>query len=318
MLDHLPEATPRQSAEVRQRLDRVRGKLEKTRAEAFVQGSRVTLEKGTYRLSELFAEIEKQTGNKIIDYREEFGQDAPELELKIGFDKALFWEAIDELLDRAALTVYPYAEQAALAVVASTTPQAPRLHHASYAGAFRIEATQLIAERDLRDVNKRSLNVEIEAAWEPRLSPIALQQPLEELKATDSQGGSLTADPDNANLEATINRGTIATTLRIPFTPPSRAVPSISIRGKMSVLLPGRIETFRYDNLAKARLTEQTKAGVTVTLDQIRKNNDVWEARLRVRFANDAGRAGIASGMDLRQRGLSGRCRGKTPRSRWL
>jgi hypothetical protein len=35
------------------------------------------------------------------------------------------------------------------------------------------------------------------------------------------------------------------------------------------------------DNVAKV---EQRKAGVTVIIDQVRKNNEIWEVRTRVRF----------------------------------
>jgi len=48
--------------------------------------------------------------------------------------------------------------------------------------------------------------------------------------------------------------------------------------------LPGRVETFEFDNLPDAKNVEQTRAGVTVIVDQVRKNVDVDEVRLTVRF----------------------------------
>ena len=53
-------------------------------------------------------------------------------------------------------------------------------------------------------------------------------------------------------------------------------------------MVPGKIETFRFSDLLAAKNVEKRIAGVTVTLEQVRKNNDLWEVRIRVRF-DDAG-----------------------------
>ena len=53
-------------------------------------------------------------------------------------------------------------------------------------------------------------------------------------------------------------------------------------------MAPGKIETFSFRDLLAAKNVVQRIAGVTVTLEQVRKNNDLWEAHVRVRF-DDAG-----------------------------
>ena len=55
-------------------------------------------------------------------------------------------------------------------------------------------------------------------------------------------------------------------------------------------MIPGRIETFRFTKLAGAKNVEQRIAGVTVTLEEVRKNNEAWEVRMLARF-DDAGDA---------------------------
>ena len=55
-------------------------------------------------------------------------------------------------------------------------------------------------------------------------------------------------------------------------------------------MIPGRIETFRFTKLAGAKDVQQRIAGVTVTLEEVRKNNEAWEVRMLVRF-DDAGDA---------------------------
>jgi hypothetical protein len=49
-------------------------------------------------------------------------------------------------------------------------------------------------------------------------------------------------------------------------------------------MIPGRTETFAFDNLLDARNVEKRTAGVTVILDRVRKNNELYEVRVVVRF----------------------------------
>ena len=61
-------------------------------------------------------------------------------------------------------------------------------------------------------------------------------------------------------------------------------------KGSLQAMVPGKIETFRFADLLTAKNVEKRIAGVTVTLEQVRKNNDLWEVRMRARF-DDAGKS---------------------------
>jgi hypothetical protein len=61
------------------------------------------------------------------------------------------------------------------------------------------------------------------------------------------------------------------------------------LKGKLTALLPGKVETFRFGDLEGAEQVEQRVAGVTVVLQQVRKNRSVWEIRLKVRFDEAGG-----------------------------
>ena len=117
ILDLLPQPGPRVSAEVRQRLGRIRQKLQQQAAEAAARSSTITLQADAMPLSNVLAAFQRQSGNKIADCREKFGQPAADPKLKVRFDKTPFWLALDRLLDQAGLTVYPFSEQAAIDVV---------------------------------------------------------------------------------------------------------------------------------------------------------------------------------------------------------
>jgi hypothetical protein len=289
VLDLLPEPTDRTSAEEKQRLAQVRNKLQRAQAESSVQATTVTLN-GEMLLSEALAAIEKQTGNVMIDHREQFGQQAGDPRIKLEIEKAPFWQAIDILADKAGLTVYPYADQDGVAFVSLGEGEIPRLKRtASYAGAFRLEAMELLAKRNLRMSEDQRLQVTLELAWEPRLDPITIQQDLADVKAVDEQGNEVALAVDEGLREASITPGELATELTLPFILPDRNVKQIaSIQGKLLAMVPSRMETFKFADLT-GRSNEQRKAGVVVVLDQVRKNNDVWEIRVLVRFDKTSG-----------------------------
>lgn len=306
VLDLLPEETDRMPAEVRQRLARVRRKLQQLASDAAADASTITLAARSMPLSVVLAAFEQQSGNAIVDYRRKFGQPMPDMELKIDFERTPFWPALDRVLDQAGLTVYPFAERRAIGVVAKMGGKhTARFGRACYSGPFRFEATGIVARRDLLEQDGRSLIVTVETAWEPRLRPIILLQRMADVTAVDRRGRPLPVADPRAQLETSPSGAASAMKLNLAFAPPSDDVRQIaSLKGKLIATLPGRIETFRFRNLSAAKNDKHRIAGVTVTLEQVRKTThkaaavgrapntaaETWEARIRVRF-DDAGDA---------------------------
>ncbi|MBN1590920.1 MAG: hypothetical protein JW888_15510, partial [Pirellulales bacterium] len=114
ILSLLPSPETRLSAEVEQRLARVRQKLEQQLAAAAVEASHVTLNNPHIKLSRLLIQIERQTGNRVIDARRQFGQQPSDPELAVDFDKTPFWKAVDRVLEQTGLTVYPFGPDRAV------------------------------------------------------------------------------------------------------------------------------------------------------------------------------------------------------------
>lgn len=289
VLQLLPNDTDRQSAELAQRLARVRNQLQRQRDREFTDATTVTLQ-GEMPLSEALAQIQKQTGNSVQDYRDQFGQDADDPMLNLQLNKVSFWHAIDEILDQAALTTYPYADQQGLALVALDDPDALRLRNADYAGAFRIEGTRLVADRDLREPRKHTLMLTLEVQWEPRLRPIAIVQAMEDVQATDDTGSEVDVALQEATFETPLTPGVSASELQVPLFPPSEKATVIeSLSGRLTALLPGGEETFEFDHLEQAQNAEQRRGGAVVTVERTRKNNELWEVRMIVRYDDPAG-----------------------------
>jgi hypothetical protein len=125
----------------------------------------------------------------------------------------------------------------------------------------------------------------IEAAWEPRLKPIVLTQRLADVQAVDDRAGALKVESDEAEMEVPVDGLKSAVELILPFALPPRAAKEIArVKGKITALIPGRIELFSFDDLLKAKNVERRQAGVSVTLEQVRQNNEAWEVFIRVRF----------------------------------
>jgi hypothetical protein len=291
ILDLLPKysnQTPAAEAQRRETIARIRERLQRQLAEQSMRASTVTLH-GARSLADALAEISRQTGNKLKDVRQQMGQEISNPQVTANFDKTPFWQALDQTLDQAGLTVYPYAGKDELGIMARAESALPRSSRASYAGPLQFEATRLDATRDLRVRDSASLKILMEISWEPRLRPITLQQPLADIRAVDDQGNDIPVAETEGQLERAVDPTGTATEFQLPLVAPPRSAKAIaSLRGKIRALLPGKIEAFEFSDLKNAKKVEQHRAGVTVVLDEVRQEGDTWEVRIRARFDNAA------------------------------
>ncbi len=291
VLEFLPPASDRLPAEVQQRLSRIRQRLQQAAAGAVADASNITLYAQSLPLSEILAAFQQQSGNAIVDYRRQFGQPITNPQLTIRFDKSPFWPALDRLLDQARLALYPYAQPGAVGIVAASAKRVARVGRASYSGPFRFEAVRTVARRDPREADGGSLVVTLEAAWEPRLKIICLLHRMADIQAVDERGNPLPVADRDAQPEVPTSGEVPTLKLDIPMRLPPRNVQQIArLRGKLWATISGKIETFRFAKLGEAKNVEQRIAGVTVILEEVRKNGQAWEFRMRTRF-DDAGDA---------------------------
>ena len=104
------------------------------------------------------------------------------------------------------------------------------------------------------------------------------------------RGGNLTVSQPKAMLDVEVPNGTQAAEITLPFDLPPREVKKIaSIKGKLHALVPGRQVKFRFDDLANAAGKTQHQGGVQVTVDDVRKNNAVWEVHMQFALDEDNG-----------------------------
>jgi hypothetical protein len=298
VLEFLPLPKEDLSAEVRLRTDRIRRSLQRAAANAVADASTISLQADAMPLSKILSAFQSQSGNVIVDFRRQFGQTADDPKLPVHCDKTPFWPALDRVLDRAGLAMYPYAKPKAIGVVAAlgdknSTP----LGRASYSGPFRIEPIAIVARRSLGRADG-TLVVTLEVVWEPRLQVITLMQRMADVQTIDDRGNPMPAADIKSQPEIPIGGQTPAVKLDLPFRLPPREAKAIAnLKGKLLATLGGKTETFRFRNLADAKNIEQRIAGVALALERVdkaatggRAEGSALQIRLHVRYdhAGDA------------------------------
>jgi hypothetical protein len=239
-------------------------------------------------LSRVLEQIQDQTGNSVLDLRGEDGGEVADPRIKVEFKDTPFWQALDDVLDQANLSVDTVSSDQAVALVARQGGP-NRKQRSSYSGAFRFEPGAVTAQRDLRS-DAHTLRVEYEVCWEPRLLPVAIYQAGGDITATDDSGQQVEVTDSEQQLEVPVNPGMTSAELPLLLSPPARKIEKLSsIKGKLTALIPGGIETFRFENVAAGKTPEIRKGAVVVGVDELQRNNDLWELRMHLRFDNAQG-----------------------------
>ena len=276
VLDRLPEAAD--SAEVRQRLQRVVKTLQLQASRNATVASRVDLQ-GKMSLATALKSLQQQTGNRI----EARGQlDAP---VQLDLQQVIFWQALDRLLDQVQMNVDPFLGGRTALVLTSRPPEEQsRQKSASYGGIFRFEPLRVEASRHLRNPKIRGLKVALQVAWEPRVTPIFLSVPAARLKVLDDQGKPLAVDNLRGVSSAAIEGDRTAVELTLPLQLPSRQSRKIaSLQGELETLLPGKPQRFEFARLqSKNQLLK--KAGVSVILLQVDQQKEELVVQVKVAY----------------------------------
>ena len=99
----------------------------KVAVEATTKTALVSLS-GEMPVSKAIAELSKQSGNPLVDYREKLNQEVRDPMIKVELKDVPFWQAFDTVLDAAGLSVYDFDEEkGALAYVARGDGAVPRV-----------------------------------------------------------------------------------------------------------------------------------------------------------------------------------------------
>ena len=245
--------------------------------------TRISLNLTDAALADALTGFERQTGNRVIDARAESGDNPPPKRVSLKIDDEPFWSALDELLDAAQMSPYPYADGDGLKIVDRPPGTLRRSGRATYADVFRIEATSVEARRGLRSPNESGVELELEIAWEPRLRPVALIQAAADLSAETDDGVAVptAADDEAFRVEPPANASSVQVTVALQL--PGRGSQRLAkLRGRMIAFIPQQKLDFKFKGLATARNAVQRSGGVAVTLRRVAQNEGLWEIHARV------------------------------------
>lgn len=287
VLEHLPVIDNTTSAETKDRLTRIRSTLEKQLAAKAAEATTITAS-GKMTLNEFFELVKKQTGNELVDFRNQFGQGDNDLEVELDVKNKPFFEVLDEVSDQVGLTVYNYGGQARKMMLVARSSEAPnRTTSAGYGGPFRFEATEIVARRSLRD-QTNSLRVRVEALWEPRILPIVVSLPYGSFSAEGDNGEALALSTTEGVAQIPVQSTVTGIDLIVGLDLPDRSVAKIAkLKGQIVAMVPGREIDFEFDKLKGARNVIKKRAGVTVTLDRAAKIRMIHEFRIKLRLSEN-------------------------------
>jgi hypothetical protein len=279
----LPKVSVDTSEEMRARLNRVRKKLQQAAAETAVVGSRVTI-KGNMLLSEALDKLEEQTKNRLVDFRDQFDQPRLDPKLELDFKDAAYWTVLESILEQAGLQLYAYTNQPKTLGYVARSDKLTAAAMAAATDLFRLEVVRLQAIRDIRDTENQGLVVVIEVTWEPRITPLSIEQALNGLTVTDDKGNELSPLEGRGVTRLSVQEGISSVELELPFELPSRDVQKIAVKGKLAASVPGGSMKLEFDNLETAREVTKGESGINVILLRARKNRDLYELRVLVRL----------------------------------
>ena len=294
ILEHLPPLGPKASAELKNRLQRVRDSLDTATAETTLEPKLVTL-KGEMKATAALKAIGEQTGNVLIDFRDRFGQESSDPMITMDVEGVTFWEAIDKALDAGSLDIYPNNDEGTGLAFINQDDNGTRKRSmgATYNGPFRMEWMRVDATRDLRNPMNQGMSLLAEIAWEPRITPIYMELPLSDLSITADNGEKINVDGSLGNVEIPVSKQQQAAEATISIALPDRSVKTLSeVKGKIVAMIPGPVESFEFTSLDRPMAADKTKrkAGVTVKLESAKSANQLLEVAIRIRF-EDAGAA---------------------------
>ncbi len=237
----------------------------------------VTLKSRSTSLDEALREVAKQTGMEVADRR----QVKAAGKLSVDLERVPFWQAVDAIARAADAAVSLYQADAPVSLVDGPYRALP----VGYSGVFRSVVKQIAVMRDLA-TGAHTCTVRLEVAWEPRLQPFFLDRGPGSVSYT-SGGREVTVPLADAGRIDVHGRTFLDLPLRFPA--PARSVPRLAgLKGKFSLVTPGKMLTFTFDRLTAIRkpsqALKQEQEGVTVRLTRLSPDDDPWDVGIALDY----------------------------------
>jgi len=294
VLPLLPDPATVKTAERKQRLERVRAALRTKDEDVNTNATRVTITGKGIRLSEALQQLQKQTGNAITDLREQLGAEVTNPALDLDVRDKPFFEALDQITRLAAVATSFTTGDGTIGITGGEAPEAPAAKPPAaavsplvqYNGPFRIEIKQLSLARDFR-AGGATANIQIEAAWEPRLRPMLLKLKYDELKITDDQKKEVKPQAEMETDEVVVRPENPVAEINLNLVAPAREAKKLSaLQVHAEVTVPAGIKIFKFPSLAQKDVTVK-QGDVSVTLQDTEVDEQVWKVNVTLVYPGE-------------------------------
>jgi hypothetical protein len=283
ILPLLPDPATLPAGNRKDQIEKLRAALRKAEDDINPNASRVTLEGKGIRLTEALQQLQKQTGNIVTDLRERLGAEVTNPALDLEIRGKPFLEALDLVAKQAEVMTEFYTGDGSVGITAGASMGKPLIQ---YSGPFRIAMKQIGVVRDFA-AGSATANVQLEAAWEPRLRPMLLKLKADELKITDNQGKEVKAQVEMESDEVVVRPENPVAEINLNLQAPERAAKELkSLRVKAELTIPAGIKVFRFPSLAQENVT-QKQGDVTVTLQGMEIDEQVWKVNVELAYPGE-------------------------------
>lgn len=283
ILEYLNEVQEDATTDLRNRVNKVRTKLEKVAVEQYTEPSKVTL-KGKSTVGEALKKIRRVTKNEVVCL------DVTQLEktIELDLEDVDFWEAIDAIMKKTGLRIDRYGnEKPGQLMLAAAANQGEYSDVPSdSAKIFQTQVLRVDSSANLLAPNQDYTTVNLLVRWEPRLRPISVDIPLGKMSITDEFGDSIALSDPNRVVYGLIQPEIPEVEFSIQLPRVDRQIEEIqSMKTTIQAVLPGRSETFRFKKISDVKPGFSiTKAGAHVEFGGTRKNEDVYSVKLSLSF----------------------------------
>jgi hypothetical protein len=278
-LEFLPSEKVGVSIEAKERLARVRKALMSSKTQK--QSSAITIRMNDVEnLGEALESISRDSGV-------EFEHNADEFQAIDSVATPLsFWHALDLVLDQANLDINFYGgDRGVLALEPRAEGRPSRVDSAAYAGVYRIEPTSVNSRRVLNQPSQSGMNVAMEISWEPRMTPIGLTIPIDQLAGKLDDKSDVEPQESGEKIDIATNADLAFSEFYLPLElPPGRPGTIKSLSGSIKAMLPGKTHTFELP--LKDANPKKTIDALTVQVEEIRKNGPLHEIRVGLQLVD--------------------------------
>jgi hypothetical protein len=276
--------------------------------------SKVTLKGESMRLSDVMKSVQQQTGNAVIDLREQSGQVATNPSLSLDFKDRPFFSAMDEIAEKAGLTLNYYNAESAIAyleggMMQSENPEgkteaagaAKPLKFVEYVDAFRITLNQMLVSRDFA-TGGATANLRMEFVWEPRLRPLTMKIDTSKIIAKDDKDRTLAASVSGESMELAIRPENPIVDLNLNLQAPMRdATKLASLEVEAELTLPTSTRSLTLPDITKEDSKSESGKG-SLKIIEFLADPPVWKIRAEVETPRPAGAENVDS---YRESGLA-------------